>query len=92
MSHSTRSTRHIALRAAIAVTGLVMPGCYDSSQNQRDSGPEPDAVVVADAACNPSTPPTTEAGCTACGFFWIASSSQCAVGIPGPFVPPSLEV
>lgn len=90
MSHS--STRQIALRAAIAVTGLALPACYDSNQNHRDSGPQPDAVVVVDAPCSFTAPPTTQAGCEGCGFAWNAATNSCIVAVPGPFVPPSFEV
>ena len=90
MSHS--STRQIALRAAIAVTGLALPGCYDANQNQGDAGPQVDAVVVADAYCDFIAPPTNQPGCEGCGFSWNPSTSSCIAAVPGPFVPPSLEV
>ena len=89
MSH-IRSSRQIALRAALAVTGLAASGCYGANQNQGDAGPRADAVVIPDAVCSFSTPPETEASCIACGFFWDASTSACIIAVPGPFVPPSL--
>ena len=88
MSH-LRSSRQIALRAAMAVTGLTASGCYAANQNQGDTGPRADAVVVPDAVCSFSIPPATEAACNTCGFFWNASANECVIAVPGPFVPPS---
>ena len=95
MSHTpsssrAASTRHIALRAAMAVTGLVATGCYDSSQHQGDSGPQVDAAVALDSPCSFSSPPTNQAACEGCGFGWDATSATCFAAVPGPFVPPSL--
>lgn len=89
MSH-LRSTRQIALRAAMAVTGLAASGCYTANQNLGDTGPRADAVVVPDAVCSYTIRPETEASCIACGFYWNASANECVIAVPGPFVPPSI--
>lgn len=87
MSHLR--SRQIALRAAMAVTGLAASGCYGANQNQDDAGPRADAVIVPDAVCSFSIPPETESACNTCGFIWDASAGQCLIAVPGPFVPPS---
>ena len=57
-----------------------------------DAGSAEDAHIVGDAGCV-EFPPTTEACCALTpGGFWDAKSMSCAVAVPGPFVPPSMNV
>ena len=56
----------------------------------------PDALVVdagnaSDAGCTAS-PPVTQECCVLADGFWDAKSMFCAIAVPGPFVPPSLNV
>jgi hypothetical protein len=44
-----------------------------------------------DGGCGPAFPPTDQACCVLAGGFWDGASMSCAVAVPGPFVPPSLE-
>lgn len=56
-----------------------------------------DALVVADDAfgvdggCGTALPPTNQECCVLAGGFWDEASMFCAIAVPGPFVPPSLE-
>lgn len=56
-----------------------------------------DAFVVADDAfsvdggCGPAFPPTNQECCVLAGGFWDEAATFCAIAVPGPFVPPSLE-
>lgn len=56
-----------------------------------------DAFVVADDAfsvdggCGPAFPPTNQECCVLAGGFWDEAAMFCAIAVPGPFVPPSLE-
>ena len=57
-----------------------------------DAGSAQDAAITGDAGCA-EFPPTTQACCLlAPGGYWDAKSMSCAVAVPGPFVPPSLNV
>lgn len=98
MSHEgteeRRARRARALRAAKAVAmGAVMAsasGCYETRAGD-DAGPRADAFVQPDASCGDfTTPPTTQAGCESCGYFWDPSTGSCIVAVPGPFVPPAM--
>ena len=37
------------------------------------------------------TPPETEECCEAVGGWWDEATGQCAVAVPGPFVPPAMS-
>ena len=58
-----------------------------------------DAPVVADDAytfmgdggCGPDFPPTNQECCVLAGGFWDGESSFCAIAVPGPFVPPTMD-
>lgn len=56
-----------------------------------------DAFVVADDAfsvdggCGPAFPPTNQECCVLAGGFWDEAAMFCAIVVPGPFVPPSIE-
>ena len=61
-----------------------------------DVGTAADALVVdagnaSDAGCTAS-PPVTQECCVLADGFWDAKSMFCAIAVPGPFVPPSLNV
>ena len=55
-----------------------------------DAGSAEDAAFTSDAGC-PETPMTQEC-CVLAGGSWDAKSMFCAVAVPGPFVPPSMNV
>lgn len=52
---------------------------------------QPDAMADAsvDAAACMDFPPTTLECCTDAGGFWDDASGNCAIAVPGPFVPPA---
>ncbi|MAQ13634.1 MAG: hypothetical protein CMN30_02440 [Sandaracinus sp.] len=59
----------------------------------RDAGPM-DADVAVDMGCPTDpfgTPPETEECCEAVGGWWDEATGQCAVAVPGPFVPPAMS-
>ena len=56
-----------------------------------DTGNVADAGPAADAGCTAS-PPNTEACCVLEGGSWDAASMYCAIAVPGPFVPPAMNV
>jgi hypothetical protein len=91
--HRDEARRARALRAAkVAAMSAVVAsasGCYAPS-GAEDAGPRADAFVQPDASCRLTEPPTTQAGCEGCGFWWEPSTGICIVGVPGPFVPPAM--
>jgi len=48
-------------------------------------------TFTGDAGCGPDFPPTNQACCVLAGGFWDGETGFCAIAVPGPFVPPSLE-
>lgn len=55
-------------------------------------GSAEDAAFTGDAGCA-EFPPTTQACCLLTpGGHWDEASMSCAVAVPGPFVPPSMNV
>lgn len=44
-----------------------------------------------DGGCGPDFPPTNQPCCVLAGGFWDGETSFCAIAVPGPFVPPTME-
>ena len=77
---------------AVADTGSVADtGAVADIGAVADTGAVADAGPAADAGCT-AFPPATQACCLLEGGFWDEASMFCAIAVPGPFVPPSMNV
>lgn len=66
-----------------ADAGVVADAGADAGAVAQDAG-------APDAGCT-SFPPTTQACCLLEGGFWDEASMFCAIAVPGPFVPPTMN-
>ncbi len=67
-------------------------GAEDAPGAAQDAPSSEDAYVfMGDGGCGPAFPPTDQACCELAGGFWDGASSFCAIAVPGPFVPPSMD-
>lgn len=67
------------------------PSTIDAPVLGDDAFVATDDAFSVDGGCGTALPPTSQECCVLAGGFWDEATMFCAIAVPGPFVPPSLE-